>query len=55
MTDLLALWYDAGCGWAMWNLRGFFGIVDSGRDDVVYEDFRGHKLDRKMLELLLAG
>lgn len=55
MTDLLALWKDAGWGWAMWNLRGGFGIVDSGRDDVVYEDFRGHKLDRKMLELLLAG
>jgi endoglucanase len=37
----------------MWNLRGTFGIVDSQRADVVYENFRGHKLDRKMLELLL--
>ena len=55
MTDLLALWKEAGWGWSMWNLRGGFGIVDSGRADVQYEDFRGHKLDRKMLELLLAG
>jgi len=55
MTDLLALWKEAGWGWAMWNLRGAFGIVDSGRADVDYEDFRGHKLDRKMLDLLLAG
>jgi endoglucanase len=39
----------------MWNLRGSFGIVDSGRADVAYEDFQGHKLDRKMLDLLLAG
>ena len=46
---------QAGWGWAMWNLRGPFGIVDSERSDVAYEDFRGHKLDRKMLELLLAG
>ena len=55
MTDLLALWKEAGWGWSMWNLRGGFGIVDSGRADVVYEKFRGHKLDRQMLELLLAN
>ncbi len=55
MSDLLALWKEAGWGWAMWNLRGGFGIVDSQRADVAYEDFRGHKLDRRMLELLLAN
>jgi len=52
MADLLALWKEAGWGWAMWNLRGGFGLVDSGRPDVRYEDFKGHKLDRKMLELI---
>jgi endoglucanase len=36
----------------MWNLRGDFGVLDSGRQDVTYEDFKGHKLDRKMLELV---
>jgi endoglucanase len=55
MGDLLALWKEMGWGWAMWNLRGGFGIVDSGRPDVAYEDFRGHKLDRRMLELLRAN
>jgi endoglucanase len=55
MNDLLALWKEAGWGWSMWNLRGAFGILDSGRADVSYENFRGHKLDRRMLELLLAG
>ena len=55
MKDLLALWKEAGWGWAMWNLRGGFGVVDSGRTDVAYEDFEGHKLDRRMLELMLAG
>ncbi|HEY4301182.1 MAG TPA: cellulase family glycosylhydrolase [Candidatus Didemnitutus sp.] len=55
MTDLLALWKEAGWGWSMWNLRGTFGVLDSGREDVAYEDFKGHKLDRKMLELLLAN
>ncbi len=39
-------------GWALWELRGGYGVLDSNRPDVEYEDFRGHKLDRKMLELL---
>ncbi len=55
MGDLLALWKEAGWGWAMWNLRGGFGLVDSDRVGVQYEDFRGHKLDRRMLELLLGS
>jgi len=52
MEDLLANWQEAGWGFALWNFRGSFGIVDSGRTDVAYENFNGHKLDRKMLELL---
>jgi endoglucanase len=52
MRDSLELWKEAGWGWALWNFRGSFGILDSGRKDVAYEDFKGHKLDRKMLELL---
>ena len=55
MRDCLALWKDAGWGWALWNFRGSFGILDSGRRDVAYEDFRGHKLDRQMLALLRSG
>lgn len=52
LEDSLANWRKCGWGWALWNFRGSFGILDSGRDDVDYEDFHGHKLDRKMLELL---
>jgi len=52
MRDLLSLWKEAGWGWALWNFYGSFGLVDSGRADVRYEDWRGHKLDREMLELL---
>ena len=37
----------------MWNFRGSFGILDSGREDVDYEPWRGHSLDRKMLDVLL--
>ncbi len=55
MTDLLMLWKEAGWGWSLWNLRGPFGLADSRRADVAYEEFRGHQLDRKMLELLRAN
>ena len=55
MRDQLALWQAAGWGWSLWNLRGSFGVLDSGRTDVTYEDWHGHKLDRAMLELLRAG
>lgn len=51
-SDCLDLWKSAGWGWALWNFRGGFGILDSQRDDVAYENFHGHKLDRKMLDLL---
>ncbi|PYX40589.1 MAG: glycoside hydrolase [Acidobacteria bacterium] len=52
MEDCLSLWHEAGWGFALWNLRGAFGVLDSERADVQYEDFRGHKLDRKMVDLL---
>jgi len=55
MRDCLENWRKAGFGWSLWNLRGGFGILDSERADVAYEDFQGHKLDRAMLELLRAG
>jgi endoglucanase len=55
MSDRLDLWRKVGWGWALWNLRGGFGVLDSSRRDVSYEKFRGHLLDRKMLELLRAG
>jgi aryl-phospho-beta-D-glucosidase BglC (GH1 family) len=52
MEDQLKLWKEYNLGWAMWNFTGSIGVLDSGRDDVRYEDFHGHKLDRQMLDLL---
>ena len=52
MEDDLKTFRRAGLGWALWNFRGSLGIMDSGRADVQYENVNGHKLDRKMLELL---
>ncbi|NLN92659.1 MAG: cellulase family glycosylhydrolase [Candidatus Hydrogenedens sp.] len=52
MEDCLELWKEMGWGWALWNFRGEFGILDSNRRDVIYDNWRGHKLDRSMLALL---
>jgi endoglucanase len=52
MEEMLELWEEAGWGWALWNLRGPFGVIDSEREDVDYEDWHGHDLDREMLDLL---
>jgi aryl-phospho-beta-D-glucosidase BglC (GH1 family) len=51
--DCLRNWQEAGFSWALWNFRGSFGLLDSERSDVDYEDFHGHKLDRKLLDLLI--
>ncbi len=53
LEDNLKLWKENNWGWALWNFRGTFGILDSQRSDVTYEDYQGHKLDRQMLNLLL--
>ena len=50
--DQLRYWKSRGWGWALWNLRGYCGVLDNGRTDVPLEDFHGHKLDRALLELL---
>jgi len=52
--DVLDILTTHNIGYALWNFRGAFGILDSGRDDVEYEDWHGHQLDRKLLELLQA-
>jgi endoglucanase len=55
MRDCLDTWKQAGWGWALWNFQGSFGILDGGRGDVEYETWRGHKLDRAMLDLLQSS
>jgi len=42
-----------GIGFAMWQLEGEYGLVNSGRTDVAYVTMRdGRRLDQSMLKLL---
>ncbi|NIR01637.1 MAG: hypothetical protein GTN78_15800 [Gemmatimonadales bacterium] len=51
LRDILDMLTSHNIGWALWNFRDSFGILDSGRTDIEYEEFNGHKLDRKLLSL----
>ncbi len=54
LEDVLDVFKNMGIGFGIWDFIGQskFGILDSQRPDVKYEDWFGHKLDRKMLSLL---
>ena len=52
MEDMLGVLQDFDCGWALWNFRGSFGLLDSGREDAAYEDWQGCRLDSRLLSLL---
>ena len=51
-NDVLDILHSNKIGFALWEFIGDFGILDSRREDVAYEDWHGHKLDRKLLELM---
>ncbi len=53
--DVLAVLGHHGIGWALWNFRGPFGVLDSGRAGVSYADWHGHRLDAALLDLLQAS
>lgn len=50
--DVLDILSKNNIGFAVWNFIGDFGVLNSGRADVAYEDWHGEKLDRKFLDLL---
>jgi endoglucanase len=52
LDDLLSVLTEHDIGFALWNLRGPFGLVDSGRTDLQYEDWHGSGLDRQMLKVM---
>ena len=52
LRDVLEILKEQNIGFALWNFRGTFGVLDSDRDDVAYEDWHGHRLDRRLLALL---
>jgi endoglucanase len=50
--DVLEILERYNIGFALWNLQGSFGVLNSGREDIEYENWYGQKLDRKLLALM---
>lgn len=50
--DVLDILGEHHIGFALWEFNGSFGILNSGRTDIEYENWYGQKLDRKLLTLL---
>jgi endoglucanase len=51
-NDTLDVLAELNSGWALWNFRGPFGVLDTERSGTKFEDWQGHKLDRPLLTLL---
>jgi aryl-phospho-beta-D-glucosidase BglC (GH1 family) len=52
-NDVLSILHENKIGFALWEFVGDFGVLNSRREDVKYEDWHGQKLDRKLLDLLM--
>jgi endoglucanase len=51
-NDVLDILHSHKIGFALWEFSGSFGVLNSGRTDIAYEDWHGQKLDKKLLELM---
>ena len=51
-SDVLDILHQHQIGFALWEFSGDFGVLNSNRADVTYEDWHGQKLDRELLKLI---
>lgn len=52
-NDVLSILKENKVGWALWNLRGSFGIINTGREEFHSETLpNGDRLDRELLDLV---
>ena len=52
LTDIVKIFNNNNIGYAMWNLIGTLGIINSGRTDCSYESYRGKSIDRQMTTII---
>ncbi len=52
LSDVVSILNRSKTGYAMWNLIGSMGIINSGRSDCNYEAYRGRLLDREMTTII---
>ncbi len=52
LTDVVSVFNKNKVGYAMWNMIGTMGNINSERSDCVYEPYRGKLLDRRMTTIM---
>ena len=52
LTDVVSVFNQNRVGYAMWNLIGTMGIINSERTGFTFEPYRGKLLDREMTTIL---
>ena len=52
LSDVVDMFNDYNVGYALWNLIGDFGILDTDRSDCNYTLYNNRQLDQEMLDLL---
>ncbi len=55
LRDLMQVFKENRWGYSLWNFKGSFGIIDHGRPDTSWEEYKGFKVDREMLEIYKSG
>lgn len=53
--DLFGLFKHYGWGFALWNFKGDFGIIEHGRPGTVYETINGYQVDRELMDIILES
>jgi endoglucanase len=54
-SDLLGLFGEWKWGYSLWDFEGPFGVVDHGRPGTHYSEYNGYKVDKELLDLILAN
>lgn len=52
LDDVISVFNKSDVGFAMWNLIGTMGIINSERTDMTYEPYRGKMLDRELTDIM---
>jgi hypothetical protein len=52
LTNVVSVFKTHQIGYAMWNMIGSMGIINSERADCNYEQYRGKSLDREMTTIV---
>jgi endoglucanase len=55
LSDMLSLYKEFKWGYSLWNFEGEFGIIGHGRPCAAFEMYKGYRVDRLLLELLIEN